>query len=277
MCRWFFVHKRSVNRIFSLALLFLSASVFAAPAYIVELWKEDGSRKVLLQKNPAQNIYPGSLLKPFLAAYLIEKQSGFSPEERTFCPGWHTHDNEPPVCWLRAGHRWVDLEKATAASCNVYFLNQSKRLNKMDYFNYLSTRWNFPANLDSPDGEAFIGENLRDPVSLSRLMSSYHLLIEQIQKTSTFSPVYSGMQGSHNYTLKEANALLNENSDWQFILGKTGSTQLPHREGTAFLLLRRKNLADNYAVLYHLDDKMGGEAGREAVEKLIPLLSQGKK
>lgn len=73
---------------------------------------------------------PGSTFKMVTAvAALMENQ--VSPGDRVFCPGYHPLTagwSRAKRCWVRSGHGSVDLKKAIAQSCDVYFYEMARRL-----------------------------------------------------------------------------------------------------------------------------------------------------
>ena len=77
-----------------------------------------------------QGLYPpGSTIKPVMALAGLEE--GFrTPNDHTYCPGWlrlagHAHKYR---CWQKVGHGTVDLARAIAESCDVYFYTLARDL-----------------------------------------------------------------------------------------------------------------------------------------------------
>ena len=70
---------------------------------------------------------PGSTFKPIMAMAGLE--DGKTDESlTTFCPGGATFYGRHFACHLKGGHGTVDLHKAIAQSCDVYFYNLGNRL-----------------------------------------------------------------------------------------------------------------------------------------------------
>jgi penicillin-binding protein 2 len=70
---------------------------------------------------------PGSTFKPIVAMAGLE--DGKTDETlTTFCPGGATFYGHYFACHLKGGHGTVDLHKAIAQSCDVYFYNLGNRL-----------------------------------------------------------------------------------------------------------------------------------------------------
>ncbi len=70
---------------------------------------------------------PGSTFKPIMAMAGLE--DGKTDESlTTFCPGGATFYGRYFACHLKGGHGTVDLHKAIAQSCDVYFYNLGNRL-----------------------------------------------------------------------------------------------------------------------------------------------------
>ncbi len=70
---------------------------------------------------------PGSTFKPIMAMAGLE--DGKTDETfTTFCPGGATFYGRYFACHLKGGHGTVDLHKAIAQSCDVYFYNLGNRL-----------------------------------------------------------------------------------------------------------------------------------------------------
>ncbi len=70
---------------------------------------------------------PGSTYKPITAlAGLAE--GVVNPDTTFFCPGYHRFGNRVYRCWKRGGHGTVNLKRAVAESCDVYFYQVGQRL-----------------------------------------------------------------------------------------------------------------------------------------------------
>jgi penicillin-binding protein 2 len=63
---------------------------------------------------------PGSTFKVVVAVAAVES-GAVDPTWRTYCNGSIKIYDRRRLCWKRGGHGWVDLRKALAHSCNVYF------------------------------------------------------------------------------------------------------------------------------------------------------------
>jgi penicillin-binding protein 2 len=106
-----------------------------------------------------QGQYPsGSTIKPFVA--LAGLQSGVRvATEATWCPGWYRlpGDARPYRDWKKGGHGHVDLIRAIAESCDVYFYNLAHDLG-------IDRLWSFmrqfgfgaPTGIDIPNEAAGI-------------------------------------------------------------------------------------------------------------------------
>jgi len=96
--------------------------------------------EVLVLENPQYAVEtafpPGSLLKIFAALYGL-KESIFSPTDVVPCSGAITINGEKLKCWTSAGHRAVNLYKALAHSCNVFFYFYGQHVNGADYVRFL--------------------------------------------------------------------------------------------------------------------------------------------
>lgn len=62
---------------------------------------------------------PGSTFKPITAMNAV--LNGWNPERKIMCNGEFVYANRVYHCWKKGGHGMVDLHKAIAQSCNVYF------------------------------------------------------------------------------------------------------------------------------------------------------------
>lgn len=78
---------------------------------------------------------PGSTYKPIVAAAALEEEL-VPPGHRVFCPGHWKLGRRTYRCWKRAGHGWVDLERALIESCDVFFYDMGRKLgiDRLAYF-----------------------------------------------------------------------------------------------------------------------------------------------
>lgn len=70
---------------------------------------------------------PGSTFKIVTAMAALE-EGVVAKDTRLYCPGYYRYGNRTYRCWSRAGHGRVDLIKALAESCDVYFFQLGERL-----------------------------------------------------------------------------------------------------------------------------------------------------
>jgi len=87
-------------------------------------------------KNIAYKGYTvGSLAKIITATALLEK--GIITSEQTYdCKGYKVINGKKIYCWNSSGHGKNNIESALAKSCNLFFLNYSKKLNYKDLMDY---------------------------------------------------------------------------------------------------------------------------------------------
>lgn len=72
-----------------------------------------------------QGLYPpGSTVKPMVALALLE--AGVDPGQTVACSGRYRLGNAYFHCWRRGGHGSVDMHRAIAASCDVYFYTMAR-------------------------------------------------------------------------------------------------------------------------------------------------------
>jgi penicillin-binding protein 2 len=81
---------------------------------------------------------PGSTLKPFMALAGLELGLT-SANKRIYCPGWYKLPGHSRRyrCWRRSGHGSVDLVRAIAESCDVYFYDLALTLGIDRIYEYL--------------------------------------------------------------------------------------------------------------------------------------------
>ena len=78
------------------------------------------SDKPLLDRNTSGQYPPGSIFKLITLFPLIEEKNILSNWE-TFCGGSYNFGDRIFNCWKEEGHGTVNMEKAVAQSCNIYF------------------------------------------------------------------------------------------------------------------------------------------------------------
>lgn len=72
-----------------------------------------------------QGLYPpGSTVKPMVALALLE--AGVDPNQTVVCSGRYRLGNSYFHCWRHRGHGSVDMHRAIASSCDVYFYTMSR-------------------------------------------------------------------------------------------------------------------------------------------------------
>jgi penicillin-binding protein 2 len=83
--------------------------------------------KPMLNRAIQSNLAPGSTFKPLVALAALEK--GIIDENTTFhCPGGMSFYGHYHSCHNKRGHGTVNLHRALAVSCDVYFYNVGNRL-----------------------------------------------------------------------------------------------------------------------------------------------------
>jgi penicillin-binding protein 2 len=86
------------------------------------VWKQvfADPRKPMLDRVSQGTYAPGSVFKVILAAAALE-EGIWGPSRGVSCGGAFQFGNKAFRCWNRGGHGWVDLRRAIAVSCDVYF------------------------------------------------------------------------------------------------------------------------------------------------------------
>jgi penicillin-binding protein 2 len=94
-----------------------------------EEWREitEDPRRPLHDRAIASFYAPGSTFKVVMAVAGLETGT-VSTEDRVWCNGSAKFYGRRRLCWKRGGHGWVDMHKALAESCNVYFYTLGKKL-----------------------------------------------------------------------------------------------------------------------------------------------------
>lgn len=87
----------------------------------------EDDRNPLLDRAIASYYAPGSTFKVLMAIAGLETGT-VRPEDRVYCNGAATIYGHRRLCWKKGGHGSVDLRRALAHSCNVYFYLLGQRL-----------------------------------------------------------------------------------------------------------------------------------------------------
>ena len=84
-----------------------------------------GDDHLPLTNKVMQGLYPpGSTVKPMVALALLE--AGVDPNQTIVCTGTYRLGNSSFHCWRHSGHGTVDMHRAIASSCDIYFYNMSR-------------------------------------------------------------------------------------------------------------------------------------------------------
>lgn len=81
-----------------------------------------------LENKVIQGTYPPASTYKIITAAAGLEEGVITPEETIFCPGHYRFGNRTYRCWRRWGHGKVDIVKAIAQSCDVYFYQVGQRL-----------------------------------------------------------------------------------------------------------------------------------------------------
>ncbi len=249
-------------------LIFFLPSFLWADTWILARISPAGGVSIVSQDGAKTEVMPGSLFKPFLAAYLLDHHI-LPPEQRFYCAG----EKQPPgeACWLQQGHRHTDLARALSVSCNAYFYRAGRLIDRReDFFNELTVRWSLPPGLDSGTPDSLLGDNLRKKVPLQSIFFAYVQLFSEIESRPLYKPILEGLSVSPEGTIRDAAELLHKRPDLSLVYGKTGTAGKGRKaSGMAVLLVSRKNMADRFIVIFQLDGTMGAKAAARAAQIAI--------
>jgi penicillin-binding protein 2 len=94
-----------------------------------EEWKgiTENPRRPLHDRAIASFYAPGSTFKVVMAVAGLETGT-VSTKDRVYCNGSAKFYGRRRLCWKRGGHGWVDIHKALAESCNIYFYTLGQKL-----------------------------------------------------------------------------------------------------------------------------------------------------
>lgn len=95
----------------------------------LEEWKKlvADSSHPLLNRAVSSAYPPGSTYKPFVAVAALE-EGLVTPSSIVSCPGYYPFAGRRYRCWRDSGHGGVDLYRAIAESCDVYFYTLGMKL-----------------------------------------------------------------------------------------------------------------------------------------------------
>lgn len=189
-------------------LFFLSGSIEAGlngglssssqQAGIASIVMDADTGEILALENPGLAIQssfpPGSLIKVFSALYGIK--NGILPiGERVDCPGFIQVGDNRFDCWDTSGHGRVNLFKALAYSCNVYFYRYSDRYEASEYFQFLR-QFGFGevTGIQWPNEEPGVLPEVVHAVEKARVVVgvSREVQVTPIQVITAFSAVVNG-------------------------------------------------------------------------------------
>lgn len=92
-------------------------------------WKEIvlNPEKPMLNRAIQAQLAPGSTFKPLMALAGLET-GVLTPDFKVHCPGGASFYGRYFRCWYHSGHGTVDLQKAIAQSCDVFFYTLGNRM-----------------------------------------------------------------------------------------------------------------------------------------------------
>lgn len=92
-------------------------------------WKEIvlNPEKPMLNRAIQAQLAPGSTFKPLMALAGLET-GALTPDFKVHCPGGASFYGRYFRCWYHSGHGTVDLQKAIAQSCDVFFYTLGNRM-----------------------------------------------------------------------------------------------------------------------------------------------------
>ncbi|MET0138369.1 MAG: penicillin-binding protein 2, partial [Sphingobium sp.] len=103
---------------------------------------------VPLRNKALQGLYPpGSTVKPMVALSFLEH--GLDPDEHVGCSGAVRVGNTLFHCWKRGGHGAINMHRAIAQSCDIYFYVMAQRFG-MDVIADMARRLGLGQKFDIP-------------------------------------------------------------------------------------------------------------------------------
>lgn len=123
-----------------------------ADGFTPEAWEAitTDPRRPLHDRAIASFYAPGSTFKVIMAVAGLETGT-VRPSDTVYCPGHATFYGRRRLCWKRGGHGTVDLQRAVAESCNVYFYTLGQKLG-IDAIEHYSSIFGLgtPTGIDMP-------------------------------------------------------------------------------------------------------------------------------
>lgn len=94
-----------------------------------KLWKElTGNPRAPLLNKPLQALYPPASTFKMVTGLAALRAGVTNPSETVFCPGVYALGGARFHCWKPGGHGSVNMERAIAHSCDVYFYEMTRRM-----------------------------------------------------------------------------------------------------------------------------------------------------
>ena len=128
------------------AILAMVSSPSINPQKFIDGFTEEEWKKISLNPDKPflnrvlQPYPPGSTYKVITAIAALEANVIKDVNETIFCPGYFKFKSRIFRCWKAIGHKNVNLIKAIAYSCDVYFYTVASKLD-VDYLAKISKKW----------------------------------------------------------------------------------------------------------------------------------------
>ncbi|HMY10008.1 MAG TPA: penicillin-binding transpeptidase domain-containing protein [Turneriella sp.] len=211
---------------------------------------------IISQSNTGIEAPVGSLLKPFAAWYLLEK--GQKPDSSVFCPPERKR-HEGLRCWTPQGHGRVDLAAALVQSCNYYFLSLFSGRDLADYQAWLTSHFDWPANLPIRRPVNVYGFDLDSGIEAERLVKMYQALLQAADSGSSHAvAVRDALAGICRGTLSDFCRKMQEQPDFRLLIGKTGTVQSGKKPyGIALLVLEHLSSKEKILLICYEREKTG--------------------
>ena len=222
----------------------------------------DGSGKVLAKRwSGPYAVASGSLVKPFLAFAYGDQHGGQFPT--VHCLGTQSR------CWLPRGHGSLGLEEAIARSCNAYFLELAKGLDRQ-HAAVSFARYGLAGPPTAATVEGLVGLGGAWEESPPVLAKAFLQLVKERQ-SSVQGRIARGMSGSAAYgTAHAVDALLGRNA----ALAKTGTaicSHTPKATADGFTVILYPALQPRLLLLVRVHGVTGAQSAQIAASMLHSL------